>query len=88
MEDQVNDWIIEDGVEIPKEKSRTREQVNRGKISPLGRALKSLEVGQSLFTDKYHRELVRRAVDSRKRRNPQNYVTREMDGGIRIWRVE
>ena len=84
----MTDWIIEDGVPIPKEKSRVPEQVNRGRISPLGVALKNMKVGQSLFTDKLPRQLVRRAVDSRKRRNPQNYVTREMDGGIRVWRVE
>ena len=88
MEDQVKDWIVETGVRIPPEKSRAREQKDRGKASAIGMAIKGLEVGQSLFTDKYPRDMIRRMVDSRKRRSPENYVTREMDGGIRVWRVE
>lgn len=84
----MTDWIIEDGVEIPVEKRGRVNPVGVGRMSPLGEAVKNMKVGQSLFTDKYPPNMIRGLVHSRKRRNPENYVTREMDGGIRVWRVE
>lgn len=87
MEKEVTDWIIETGIPVPPAKSQAAEQRDRGKASPIGKAIKGLEVGQSLFTDQYPRDTIRRMVDSRQRRNPEKYVTREVDSGIRVWRV-
>lgn len=84
----MSDWVIERGVSIPPPKAWSDEQKGRGKISPLGLAVKNLQVGESLFTKTIPRDVVRRMLDSRKRRNPGQYVTREMDGGIRVWRIK
>jgi len=84
----MTDWIIEDGVEIPTQKSGRVHPTAPGRMSPLGAALKNMRVGQSLFTTKYPPNMIRGLANGRKRRNPENYVTREMDGGIRVWRVE
>ena len=46
----MTDWIIEDGVEIPTEKRGRVNPVGVGRMSPLGEAVKNLQVGQSLFT--------------------------------------
>jgi len=49
--------------------------------------LDDMEVGDSFFTNSPAVK-VRPAVTHYGRRNGRKYVTRSMDGGLRVWRVE
>lgn len=84
----MTDWIIETGVEIPARKRSNRSHSGNSPLSPIGAAIKGMKVGESLFTASHSPSSVRALVHGRKRRNPEDFVTREMGGGIRVWRLK
>lgn len=71
--------IIETGVEIPEAGLVGKEKY------PFGR----MEVGQSIFLDGMN-SMSSACVSARQiaKRQGKKFVTRKMDGGVRIWRTE
>lgn len=71
-------YVIEDGVPVPRAKAGRNP-------SSLTAALRAMGVGQSvLVADKEQRSLA--CYWGRLR--PKKFVSRNVEGGVRIWRVE
>lgn len=80
-------FIIETGIPIPP-KRRGGGGKRDEYITEVGAVIKSLEVGQSFFTASHDVGQIRRICAGRRRHQGMCYATREIDGGVRVWRVE
>lgn len=77
----MTDWIIERGVPIPDFR-RDKDRIKR-----LRQAFSEMKTGESLFT---------RTIDARSVTNAYmkiswdgpSFVSRTMDGGVRVWRMK
>ena len=77
----MTDWVIERGVPIPDFRRDTQ------RIGRLRQAFAEMKTGESLFT---------RTIDARSVTNAYmrvswsgpDFLSRTMDGGVRVWRVK
>ena len=74
-----DDLTIEKGIPIPPK----RHTINKGWVATLRR----MEVGDSVLFE--NRKQAGGAIQELKRnKDPRKFVTRTVDGGIRVWRFE
>jgi len=76
---------VEDGVAIPRKKGGMTNNANSG----LTAALLELEVKQSrVFSGEILRGSLTGRIGNIYKTHGRSFVTRSVDGGIRVWRVE
>lgn len=83
----MSDWTLESGIPIPPPNFRGGGCYKQ-RISEIGLALRDMEVGQSIFSKTIPRQKMTSICSSITQNYAQKYVSRAMDGGTRIWRVE
>lgn len=84
----MTDWIVEDGVPIPPPDFKGRGGSPDQRRTEIGVALRELKVGQSIFSTSIPRQRMTSICSGITYSYAQRYVSRAMDGGTRIWRVE
>ena len=73
-------YVIEDGIPLP---ARTR-----GLLSPLGAAVRALDVGQSVMVPGATRKTgITGTVWAAGKLFGRKFATRTVEGGIRVWRL-
>lgn len=77
----MTDWIIERGHMIPEVDRATANNAE------LKSALKTMTVGESLFTTTIDRMRLANAYMKVSYAKGYSFVSRAMDGGVRVWRV-
>lgn len=73
-------YVIEKGVPIPQDRGQ-------GHRTGFSRALRALEVGDSMLVPEMTQNGVSARASSLSKITGQKFITRRVEGGIRIWRV-
>lgn len=83
----MTDWVIERGVLIPPKDSSKKTGV-KGTPTALATAFSEMKVRESLFTTVIDRYSVNTAYNSAARTHGHHFISRAMDGGVRVWRMK